>query len=152
MAQEIGRNEQSMANVDTIRAIYADYRMGNIEGILGRVAENVEWEYAYEDRGIPWLAPHRGHEGVRAFFQALKVHLAFEKFEITNVLGEGSVAIALVSMEALVLTTNRRIVQREDAHVWHFDDGGRVRRFRHMADTLQHAIAFDIARLLPREY
>lgn len=140
-----------MANVDTVRGIYADYRAGNIEGILERVAEDVEWEYAYEDRGIPWLAPHRGRGGVRAFFQALKDYLAFEKFEITHVLSEGSVVIALVSMQAVVLTTNRRIVQNEDAHVWHFDDRGRVRRFRHLADTLQHAIAFDVARLEPRD-
>jgi ketosteroid isomerase-like protein len=141
-----------MANVDTVQGIYADYRAGNIDGILERVAENVEWEYAYEDRGIPWLAPHRGRDGVRAFFQALKDHLAFEKFEINHVLGEGRLVIALVSMQAVVSTTHRRIVQNEDAHVWHFDDRGRVRRFRHLADTLQHAIAFDVARLRPRDH
>jgi ketosteroid isomerase-like protein len=136
-----------MTNIETVRAIYRDYGKGDVAAIVERVAEDVEWEYAYPDRGIPWLAPRRGREGVRAFFQCLSSELTFEKFEASTVLGEGKLVVALISMQAIVRTTKKRIIENDDAHVWHFDDRGRVKRFRHVADTLQHASALGIARL-----
>lgn len=47
---------------------------------------------------------------------------------------------------AQVRKTGRRIVEREEPHVWHFDAGGKVARFRHAADTLQQHRAFVGAR------
>ena len=138
-----------MTNVEVARKMYVDYGAGNIPAIVERFAEDVEWEYGYPDRGIPWLAPRRGRESVSAFFHELSQHLAFSKFEVTAVFGEGKVVVALISMAAIVRATGASIVETDDAHLWHFDDRGRVKRFRHLSDTLQHAIAAGVADLKP---
>ena len=33
--------------------------------------------------------------------------------------------------------SGKRFSEVDEAHLWHFDDRGRVARFRHCADTLQ---------------
>lgn len=49
--------------------------------------------------------------------------------------------VALFDLEVTVKDTGKRIVEQGEAHIWHFDDSGMVIRFRHCADTLQHAMA-----------
>ena len=131
-----------MSNIDTVRAIYEAFGKQDVPAILERIAEDVEWEYAYPDRGIPWLAPRRGREGALGFFQAVGAELAFERFEIAAICGDGDVVIALANLTATVRRTGKRIVEEHEAHLWWFDAKGRVRRFRHAADTLQHMEAW----------
>jgi ketosteroid isomerase-like protein len=47
-----------------------------------------------------------------------------------------------VPNEASVRSTGRRIVEEDEVHIWHFDRAGKVTRFRHRADTHQHAAAY----------
>ena len=48
----------------------------------------------------------------------------------------------LLPVEATVYATGRRISEADQVHIWHFDDAGRVARFRHRADTYQQHLAF----------
>lgn len=131
-----------MSNVETVRAIYESFAKQDLPAILERLAEDVEWEYAYPDRGVPWLTPRRGRAAVPGFFMALAENLDFERFEIAHVLGEGALVIAIARITFVVKKTGKKIVEEDEPHLWHFDTKGRVKRFRHAADTVQHAEAW----------
>jgi ketosteroid isomerase-like protein len=109
--------------------------------IVDAMSDDVVWEYAYDAAAlaaVPWLQPRRGKEGVGAFFQALAAGLRIQHFEVTAVLGEGTRVVALIDLDAEVVKTGRPIRERDEVHVWHFDAAGKIIRFRHGSDTLQH--------------
>ncbi len=122
--------------------IYEAFGRQDVPAILEHIAEDVDWEYGYPDRGIPWLIPGRGRTHVAGFFQAMGKELAFEKFGISAIVGEGLLVIALADLAFVVRKTGKRVAEVDEPHVWHFDARGRVRKFRHAADTLQHSEAY----------
>jgi ketosteroid isomerase-like protein len=138
-----------MSPIETVKGIYAAFGRGDIPAILAVMAEDVVWDYAYTAEThsvIPWLAPRRGKTGVLDFFQALGAGLSIERFELNAVLGEGSRVVALVDLDAVVKSNGARITERDEVHVWNFDAAGKVSRFRHASDTLQHFRALSGAR------
>jgi uncharacterized protein len=125
----------------TVESIYAAFARQDIDAILAHLAEDVAWEYAYAPGVVPWLLPRRGRAGVLGFFQALGA-LRIERFALNAILTDAERAVALLDLEAVVTSTGRRISERDEPHVWHFDGQGKVARFRHASDTLQHLLAF----------
>lgn len=130
-----------MSNIASIEAIYAAFGSGNIPAILEHVADDVEWEYGVNSTDVPWLQPRRGRDGAAQFFTTLGA-LEFHKFEVKAVLDGGACVVALFELEVTVKVTGQRIVEKDEVHVWHFDDKGKVARFRHRVDTHQHWRAF----------
>ncbi len=127
--------------VSVVNRIYEAFGAGDVPAILECMAPDVDWEYAWPSSPMPWLQPGRGPAHVGSFFESLGSHLKFRSFEVNHVLAGDHVVVALVSLEAVVRSTGRSIVETDEAHIWYFDDAGRVSRFRHAADTLQHAQA-----------
>ncbi len=101
----------------------------------------MEWEYAYREapNPVPWLHPRRGKQG-GAFFQSVQDNLEIHGFAV-NALAEGpGVIIALFDIGATVKRTGKRIVARDEAQVWHFNEAGKAARFRHCDDAYQQAM------------
>lgn len=128
-------------NRAAVSAIYEAFGRGDVPTILGHVAEDVEWEYAWTASPIPWLAPGSGRDHVARFFGIVTEQLEFNRFDVNHVLAGDDVVVALISFDATVRATGKHIVETDEPHVWHFDDSGLVRAFRHAADTYQHAQA-----------
>jgi ketosteroid isomerase-like protein len=126
-----------MTNAETVRSMYECFSTQNIPGILECLADDVEWDYAYPGSPIPWLAARRGRSGAGEFFQSLAA-LDFKRFEVKSVVADANLVIAIVSLDAVVRATGKHIVEMDEVHLWHFDGHGRVNRFRHVVDTLQH--------------
>jgi len=124
-------------HVETVRGIYSAFGRQDVPAILERLAPDVNWEYAYRDEGIPWLAPRRGREGVLGFFQSL-AGFQLTKFDVHTLLGEADLVVALIDVEGIAVATGKRIAEPNEVHLWHFNAQGQVQRFRHAADTLQH--------------
>jgi len=129
------------SNADTVRAIYAAFGRGDVPAILDHISDDVDWDFAHAGVDVPWLAPRRGKAGVLAFFEAIPAHLEPRRFEVTAVLGDGAVVVALANVTWLVKSTGRVIEEDDEAHVWRFDARGKVIRFRHGVNTLGHAQA-----------
>ena len=130
-----------MAHVDTVKEIYGAFGRGDVSAILGRLADRVEWEYGVNSTDVPWLQPRRGRAQVAEFFQALAA-IEIHKFQPKTFLEVGSLVVVLVDLEATVRVTGRRIIEEDEVHLWHFDSGGQVNRFRHRVDTQQHWAAY----------
>ncbi|MGE0227248.1 MAG: nuclear transport factor 2 family protein [Dehalococcoidia bacterium] len=127
--------------LSVVNRIYQAFGAGDIPTIVECMAEDVDWEYGWTSSVVPWLEPGRGPGRVGAFFQTLAEQLEFKRFEVNHVLAGDGVVVGLVSLEAVVRATGHTIVETDEAHIWYFDSSGRVSRFRHAADTLQHAQA-----------
>lgn len=130
-----------MTPIDTVQHIYAAFGRGDVPAILACLADDVEWEYGSTPNPVPWLQPLRGRDQVPRFFQALGEQVEFHRFQPTRVLGDGALVVGLCDLEATVRATGKRVVEVDEVHLFHFDAQGRVARFRHRADTLQHAMA-----------
>jgi uncharacterized protein len=130
-----------MAHADTVQQIYEAFGRGDIPAILAHLADDVEWEYGVTSTDVPWLQPRRGRDAVPAFFQALGA-IDFHAFQPKAIFAQGAVVVALIDLEGTVRATGIRLVETDEVHIWHFDDTGRVARFRHRADTHLHWTAF----------
>jgi ketosteroid isomerase-like protein len=128
--------------IETVQSIYGAFGRGDVATILGHIADDVDWEYGVIAHEVPWLQHRTGHPGVGAFFEAVGRELEFKRFAVNAVLGSERLVVALIDLECVVRRTGATLVERDEAHIWHFDAAGKVARFRHAADTAQHARAW----------
>ena len=129
-----------MSNIQTVRSIYESFGRGDIATILGHLAEDVAWEYDKAEAGIPWLAPRRGRAEAQKFFEALAA-VDFQQFQPKVQLENGSTVVGLNDVSFTVKATGKRVDEVDEVHIWHFDANGKVARFCHKTDTLQHWLA-----------
>jgi hypothetical protein len=130
-----------MSHLQTIQEIYEAFGRGDVPAILSKLSEDVDWEYGAGASEIPLIQRRRGREGAAAFFASLDA-IQIHHFALKAVLDGGAVVVALIDIEYTVKATGKRVVEEDEAHIWHFDEQGRVARFRHRIDTLQHTLAF----------
>jgi len=130
-----------VSNLATVQGIYAAFGRRDVPAILESLAEDVVWEYGRNSTGVPWLQPRRGRHDVVAFFESL-AGVDFARLEATTFLESGSIVVVLLQLEATVKATGRQVVEEDEVHIWHFDASGKVARFRHRVDTLQHHLAY----------
>ena len=127
-------------HVATVGEIYAAFGRGDIPAILEHLAEDVVWEDRSDDHGVPWLTPGTGKDHVLQFFQTIGGALEFKHFEPKAITGAGDVVLALIDAEVVVRDTGG-VIDDLEVHVWTFGEDGKVRAFRHVADTVQHVRA-----------
>lgn len=124
-----------MSNVDTVQAIYAAFRVGDVPAILSRLAEDVDWDYGIGPIDVPWLQRRRGRDEVAGFFAALQA-VEIRQFTPKVFLDGGQVVVVLLDIKMVVLATDVVLEEEDEVHVWHFDDDGAISRMTHKLDTL----------------
>ena len=129
-----------MGHIQTVQSIYEAFGRGDIAAILGHLAEDVVWEYDKAAAGIPWLVPRRGRAEAAKFFEALGA-VEFQKFQPKVQLASGNIVVGLNDVAFTVKATGKHVVEEDEVHIWHFDASGKVARFCHKTDTLQHWLA-----------
>lgn len=129
-------------NAATVAEIYAAFGRGDVEPILGALADDVRWEEWRDNTaqraGVPYLRPRRGREEVAGFFAELASWTVLD-FSVLDVIGTGRQVVAEIRA-AFALPNGGRFAD-EELHLWTFDDAGRVVRFRHYLDTAKHVAA-----------
>lgn len=128
--------------IQTVSNIYAAFGRGDIPAILEQLAEDIVWEYGHVENDVPWLKPRHGRASVAEFFSVLGRELEFRKFEINGILQAQDTVVGLLEAELYVKRTGKTIRESDEGHIWHFGNEGRVVRFKHAADTLAHARAW----------
>lgn len=123
-----------MGHKETVQEIYEAFGRGDVPAILDRLDDAVEWEYGTQPGEVPWLQPRHGKAGAAEFFASL-AGLEFHNFVPKAILEGDGLVVALVDVDATVKATGKRFVEEDEVHLWHFNDAGRVVRFRHRVDT-----------------
>jgi ketosteroid isomerase-like protein len=129
-------------HLSTVQSIYAAFGRGDAPAILEHISDDCVWEYGSITQDVPWLQPGRGRAGAAAFFATLAAEMDMKSFEVTALVGNERVVIALANIEFVVKRTGKTVREIDEAHIWHFDDKGRVIKFRHASDTHGHYLAY----------
>jgi uncharacterized protein len=131
-----------MTNRDTVQEIYAAFGRGDIPAILETMGDDVAWEHQPISTDVPYLQARRGRAGVLEFFQTVAAELQFTKVDVKAVIDGAKIVVALVDIDVIVKRTGKSVREVDEAHIWHFDDRGKVAKFRHCHDTHAHYLAW----------
>lgn len=130
-----------MTPKQTVEHIYAAFGCGDIPAILERLSQDVAWDEPPQSTTVPWLQPRRGREGAQAFFATL-AGLEFPRFDIKAILEGPRLAVAILDVELVIKASGQRVLERDEVHLWEFDEAGLVSRFRHRIDTRAMQLAW----------
>jgi ketosteroid isomerase-like protein len=117
---------------------YAAFGRGDIQGLLGMLSDDVEWQIPGE--GLPLSGTYRGRNGVGQFFQKLAQDSEILAFEPREFVAQGEQVAVIGWQRAKIKATNRTI---ELNWVMVFTvRGGRIAKFREYTDTQALAAAY----------
>jgi ketosteroid isomerase-like protein len=129
----------SNENVELVRAIYAAFGAGDIEGVVSRMAPDIEWN---EAENFPYADgnPYRGPEAILGGVFA-RLGGEWDGFAPTpeEFLDAGDAVLVLGRYTGTYKATGRP-VDAQMVHLWRVRDGKAV-RFDQYTDTLQFARA-----------
>jgi uncharacterized protein len=124
-----------MANSDAINGIYECFANGDIPGVLGALASDIEWT---EAAGFPYGGTYRGPNAVleNVF---MKIGTEWEGFSARpfQLVDGGNTIVALGNYSGKYLKTGKSMTV-PFVHVWDFEDGKIVKFVQH-TDTLKVA-------------
>lgn len=119
-------------NVQEVQQAYAAFGRGDIDGILSRLTDDVDWQFL-GPLEIPTAGVRHGKAAVAKFFQQVNDTWQFERFEPRQFIAQGDMVVALGYYSGTV-KASRRPFASEWAHVFTMK-GGKATRFREYADT-----------------
>jgi ketosteroid isomerase-like protein len=126
----------------TVAAIYQAFGRGDVPAILDALADDVQWEHwtswTPHQAGVPWLRPRDGKDGAMEFFQIIGAW-TIRDFRVLDLMASGQQVAAEIVID--VQLPSGAAFRDEEMHLWTFDDGGKVARFRHYVDTAKHIAA-----------
>ncbi len=120
-------------NVKTVQEGYAAFGRGDVPAILELLTDDIEWIEPGPPDVIPVAGTYRGKDEVARFFATLGEHLDIHKFEPHEFIAQGDHVVVLISSEATVKRTGRKITDHL-AHLWTFE-GGKLAHFETFQDT-----------------
>lgn len=127
-------------NLATIQAVYEAFGRGDVAAICAVVTDDVDWSSEAVGDGGPWFGPHRGPDGVVAFFTALAESCEVQEFTPLVMTATDDDVLTVVRYRARVRATGKEAAM-EIHHWFHFEDG-KIARYRGTEDTAQTAEAF----------
>jgi len=131
-----------MSNVETVQDIYEAFGRGDVPAILGRLADDVQWDQDAPGYGVPIYEPGVGKAHAQRFFENLQ-DVEITRFEPTNFLTGGEQVAVTIDIELKVKATGKEVKALE-IHLWTFGDDGKVTRFFHSIDRHAFVLAYDL--------
>lgn len=127
-------------NTVVVKGIYEAFSRGDIESILGQLANNVEWVVPGHEDGIPYAGTYHGKDGVGAFFSSLGEAVVYDQFEPLRFVAQGD-QVAVFGRYHGTIKTNAREVETTWAMEWTLSEG-KVTGFSVYEDTATIAAGF----------
>jgi ketosteroid isomerase-like protein len=128
------------SNILLVKEIYDAVGAGNVEAILERVADDVDWAAEAAGQAAPWYGQRVGKTGVASFFSDIGSSIEILEFTPRNfTAGEDEVHL-LVDWTFRPITTGRQASMTMH-HYWRLRDG-KVQQFRGSEDSAVTAAAF----------
>jgi uncharacterized protein len=118
-------------SVQVVEGTYAAFARGDVPGVLGAMADDMEW---HEAEGMPYGGIHRGRDAVaRNVFGPLITDIP--DFAVTPIeLIPSGDTVAVVARYTGTGKSTGKELDLEVVHVWDVRDG-KIVRFRQFADT-----------------
>ena len=131
---------QQEKNLSIVKEIYEAVGRGDVEAILDRVTDDIDWAAEAASSSAPWYGTRTGKTGVAGFFGDLASSIEITEFKPHSfAAGEDSVHL-LVRFKIRSIATGREASMTMH-HYWRIRDG-KVEHFRGSEDTEQTARIF----------
>lgn len=128
-------------NTQVVKDAYAAFQRGDVNGILARVADNVDWEAVKGTEGVMLTAgKRRGRPAVGEFFSQVNSSIAFEAFEPREFVAQGDTVVAIGQYRGKSKETGRPFTS-DWVMVFTITDG-KITRFREFTDSAALVRAF----------
>lgn len=126
------------ANVAAVRALHVRAGLSR-DRLWALLADDVEWFALGSPDVLPWAGTVRGHDGVRRWFAVLNEAMAYERFDLVEVVDGGDVVVEVVHGGGKAVATGKPF-ETEVVRIWTFR-GGRAVKVRSYYDTQAYAAA-----------
>ncbi len=121
-----------MNNIDIIKNLYNSFAAGDIDTVLGILAEDVEW---IESEGIPYGGTFQGHEAVvNGVFTKIGSEWSNFSARVDEFIDAGDIVITL-GVDSGTYNGTGKSMQAPTASIWRLK-AGKVVQFRQYIDTL----------------
>jgi ketosteroid isomerase-like protein len=117
-------------NTDLVKGAYGAFSQADIPGVIGVLAERVEWDVTAV---LPQAGSWRGRDGVGEFFETLASHWADLTIQIERIVGEGEIVVAFGRAAGRLREHGDAPAGYSFVHRFTVEDGA-VIRFREWAD------------------
>jgi ketosteroid isomerase-like protein len=101
--------------------------------------EAVEWEALGPPDLFPWAGTHRGHDGVRRWFELLNAALMYDSFDLRELYADGETVVEVIAAAGTARATGLRFAG-DVVRIWTFRAGKAV-HVRSFYDTHAYARA-----------
>lgn len=128
-------------NVEIVKQVYAAFGKGDVQGLLGLLAPDVEWAIP---GSAPWAGEGRGHDYAKRFFQTFGSVAALNAFEPRRFLSDGD-TVAVIGYEEGTVRETGRAWKSHFMHLFTVANG-KVTSHREYGDTEAMAEAFRVER------
>lgn len=131
----------SSVNLDAVRQLHDPDGSGRLrrDPLFELLAEEVEWQALGPVDLFPWAGTHRGHDGVRRWFEVLNAALDYERFELLELYSDGETVVEVIAASGRARATGEPFAS-EVVRLWTFQ-GGKATRVRSYYDTHGYAAA-----------
>ena len=127
-------------NIRIVKEIYDAVGNGDIDAILERVSDDVDWAAEAAGGAAPWYGPRAGKDGVASFFNDLGSTIEISEFIPRNFAAGGDDVHLLVDWTFRPIATGREVSMTMH-HYWRLHHG-KVEQFRGSEDSAVTAQAF----------
>jgi len=139
---------RTASQIETVKSLYAAFSRGDIQAIVDRSHENIDWHLNVDQsapgaKAVPDFKRFHGRAGVKEFFETIGRDIQFNSFEPVAFLEGGNEVVARVFMDLTIKKTGRPL-RIESLHHFTFEQGGLLTRFVEFFDTLGAAAAWDV--------
>jgi uncharacterized protein len=127
-------------NLQTAKEMYEAFGRGDLEAILERVTDDVDWSTDAAIESAPWYGPRHGKHGVATFFEGIAKTGPVTEFTPLSFATNDDGDVMAVIRYAFTVTATGKSVAMNLHHYFKFRDG-KVCYVRSSEDTAQVAAA-----------
>ena len=128
------------SNIQIVKEIYDAVGQGDLDAILARVSDDVDWAAEVAGSAAPWYGPRAGKAGVASFFDDINSSIEILAFTPRNFTAADDDVHLLVDWTFRPIATGREASMTMH-HYWRLRHG-KVERFRGSEDSAVTAQAF----------
>jgi len=135
---------RAAANLAVVGGIYEAFGRGDIDRILGQIADDCAWESWLDNYGqkadLPPMKPRYGREGVAEFFDYVAT-MQIQDFQVLDMLASDRQVV--VEVQISIAMADGGTLTDEELHLYSLNDTGKVSRMRHYVDTAKQIKAYE---------
>jgi uncharacterized protein len=127
-------------NIKTIQGIYEGFGSGDVDSILEKVTDDVDWSADASTEAAPWYGSRKGKDEVAKFFADIAGATEVLSFEPHSFAANDDEVMVLIRSRLKINATGKD-TDMNLHHYWHLSDG-KVDTYRGSEDTAQVLEAF----------